>query len=370
MNDDIVHQYLKKGKLLTPDALKELMEKGAIGTNGTGFVVTRTDITAGQTSKRSTIRILKNITDVKNELTADDFARFYKSKYDRMKSIFASRVQKDFVSLNKLDNYRDEVHAIGMVRSMRDQDGKVIIDLEDPTAVVPIVFGKDVLEGTDPQPEEDDVIAVRAVSARSVMYGRQIVWPDVPLRQPATAEGKLIVAPSLHLDEAPDSDITKVFSWIEKQDIESVFFVGDIGDTAEFERLIGQYCYAKTAFVVPGERDTAIQYPSTAVKFSWKNVFSLSNPSIVEINGIRVLLSHSFSPASLKKRYIGRARRITGEDHLTLEEVPDLVLFNHYKDQQVVNYKAVTMVNPGSLLAGTNATIVDLATREVQQVAI
>jgi DNA polymerase II small subunit/DNA polymerase delta subunit B len=106
------------------------------------------------------------------------------------------------------------------------------------------------------------------------------------------------------------------------------------------------------------------------IKFSYNRIIGLSNPSVVEINGINILLTHNFSVSMLKKRYLGKPKRITEEDYLTIDEVPDIVLFNHHQDAQVTNYKSITIVNPGSLLAGTNVTVIDLATREVQQLSL
>src|SRR3989344_2663980 len=104
-NDDIIQQYLKKGKLLTPEAL-EALRSGSVMEDA-GLFVTKSIQTE---KKKDSIRVLKNITEVRTEMTAGDFAGFYKSKYDKMTEIFLSRLQKDFVSLNKISGYREEVH--------------------------------------------------------------------------------------------------------------------------------------------------------------------------------------------------------------------------------------------------------------------
>lgn len=362
MKEDIVQQFLKKGKLLTPEALDEIAEKGAASVIGEGVVVTKRK---PQPETKNEIKILKNVTSTPSEISASDFSRFYKSKYEKMKNIIAGRLQKDFVSLNKIDNYREEVYAIGIVRDIREKDGKIIMELEDPTASIPVVF-----EGSIDDVELDDVIAVRAVSAKNMMFGKQIIFPDVPLRQPKTSTGRICVAPGLHLDEAPRQDVERIFTWIENQNIDNIFFVGDLGDATEFEALVRKYCNNKNVFVIPGEKDARNPYPSPPVKFSYDRIISLSNPSMVEINGIKILLAHNFNPTMLKKRYLGKAKRITEEDNLVVEEVPDIVLFNHSPNTQIVNYKSITLANPGSVMTNTNVIVIDFLTREAEQITI
>ncbi len=365
MKEEIIQKFLKEGKLLTPDALTAIEESGFNNVDRHGLVVTKNVASTRVTTKQDSIRILKNITTTKQEISVEDFARFYKSKYDKMKNIIASRLQKDFISLNKLDNYRDEVYAIGIVRDIREKDGKKIIDLEDPTAVIPIVFEKELADDV----EVDDAIAVRAVSARNTLFGKQVIFPDAPLRQPTTGAGRVCFAPSMHLDEVPRQDAEKVFAWLEKQDINNIFFAGDIGDKKEFETLARKYCYDKNIFVIPGEKDST-GYPQPPLAFSYSKIINLSNPAVVEINGVKILIIHNFGIGMLKKRYLGKPKTITDEDQLPLEDAPDIVLFNHYEDTQITNYKSVTIANPGSLMAGTNVIVIDLSTRDAQQITV
>jgi DNA polymerase II small subunit/DNA polymerase delta subunit B len=359
MKEEIIREFLSKGKLLTPEALEMINNGVAIGDHD-GMLVTSQDIR----DEERPYSIVKNLATYKREITTDDFVRFYRSKYEKIKNILLGRVQKNFISLNKLDNYRNEVHVIGIIKDIRQKESKTVLEIEDTTATTPIIFEKDSVNGV----ELDDVVAIRAVSARNILFGKQIIFPDVPLRQPTIGRGKICMISNLNLHEAPRSDVEKFFSWLGTEDIRSVFVAGNIGDTAAFENYVDRYCANKTIFVVPGERDSKELYPQTAIKFSRDNIISLSNPAIVRVGDINVLLIHDFNTIMLKKRYLGKAKRITEDDYLVLEDIPDIVCYGHSNEPQITNYKAVTIACSGSLMATFRPIVIDLATREASQV--
>ena len=55
------------------------------------------------------------------------------------------------------------------------------------------------------------------------------------------------------------------------------------------------------------------------------------------------------------------------KDFLVLDEIPDLILFGHTHNQEITNYKSITILNPGSLLTEFVPTIIDLETRNYEQ---
>ena len=172
------------------------------------------------------------------------------------------------------------------------------------------------------------------------------------------------------MDEAAVSDLEKFFNWFYQQDIPYLFVAGDIGkDKEELEKMAERYCYNKKVLVIPGNVDDQ-EYPQLAIDFKNKDIISLSNPAMVEINGIKILIIHDFDLAMLKKRYLGKSNVILKEDFLVLDHVPDIVHCGHTHQPQVMNYKSVTIVNSGSLLAEFKPVVVDFSTREVEQVSL
>lgn len=358
IKDQVVKQFLNKGKLLTPQALDMLL-KGESLDSGAGLVITENNV-----KKKQTYKIIKNITSKKTEATAEDFLRFYKSKYEKIRDIFLAKSPKNYVSINKIDDYRTEIHVIGIVRDIKDAEGKKIVELEDLTGSIPAIFEKDLISDLEP----DDVVAVRAVSSKNVLFGKQIIFPDVPLRQPQTAPVKACFLANLNIDEAPKQDIEKLFSWLADQDLHYVFVAGNIGDKAAFQTYAAK-CTGKTFFVAPGEKDTDDGYPQLPISIENENIIALSNPAIIDI-GAKVLLTHNFSVSMLKKRHLGKPKTILDEDRLVLEDVPDAVCFGHSQDSQVLNYKAITIGCSGSMLADFRPVVIDFATREAVQVQI
>ena len=352
MKEEIVQKYLSQGKLLTPSALAALT-KGQPDYVSGQFIVDE----KAEKPHQERFRVLKNITSIKKEITQDDFIRFFRSKYENTKDILITRLQKPFVSINKLSSFRDEVYIICIVRSAKESDGKKILEVEDMTGSISAVFGDDV------DVSVGDVVAIRGISSKNVLFGKQIIYPDVPLRPPKIGTGKACFASGFMIHESPEADVRKFFSWFEGQDIKYLIIAGDVGDLNKFEKFVDEYCRQKTVIFTPGEKDAG-NYPRLPVKFAGNNIISLSDPAIVEINGLNVLLIHEFDVEMLKKRYLGNSRAVLDEDCFVLDHVPDIVCFGHSTGSQITNYKSVTIVTSGSLLAEFRPVVIDFETRE------
>ncbi|MFH0832173.1 MAG: metallophosphoesterase family protein [Candidatus Aenigmatarchaeota archaeon] len=356
--DEIVKKFLDKKKLLTQAALEAIHGKNLddfLGKEYVSLVLEERDFFVHD------VKILKNLTEKLNEITTDDFVKFYKSKYERMREIILSRMKKDFVSLNKLDNFRNEVFVLGIAREIKENGDKKIVEFEDLTATKPIIFD-DISDL-----ELDDVVAIKAISAGNVLYGKGIFYPDIPLREPVKGMDKACFISDMHLEEAPLSGAEDFFKWFSNQAIKYLFVAGDVGDREKFEKLVNEYCIGKSVFSTPG---CGAEYPGLPEKFESKHITSLSNPAMVEINGIKILLVHSLNLNMLKKRYLGKSKIILPEDYLVLDYVPDIVHYGHNHEAQVTNYKSVTLVNSGSLLTDFKPVVIDFATREVEQIKI
>jgi len=362
--EEIIKAFFEKGKLLTPGAIEFLSDK-----NIESFIsddYKKTVLDKADFSLKEHIRVLKNLSELKAEITTEDFIKFYNSKYEKMREIITNRLQKDFISLNKLDSRRDEVHIIGIVKDIKKKEGKKVIELEDMTTTVPVIFVEKDMPGTE-DVELDDVVAAKAVSAGKILYGKKILWPDIPLRQPTIGFDKACFISDLHLDEAPQQDFEKFMEWFSKQNIKYLFVAGDTGDDKIFEKAVGKYCTNTKVFMIPGNADSE-EYPQIPKTYESKHIIPLSNPSIVELNGVKILLIHDMDLKMLKKRYLGKSKTILPEDYLVLNHVPDIVHYGHTHEAQVQNYKSVSLVNSGSLLSTFRPVIIDLETRDVTQV--
>jgi len=355
----IVAQFLQKGKLLTPEALEYIYSRGDMAIDSEGILISLEKLE----NVADSVKILKNLAQKPKEIRTEDFIRFYSSKYERMKNIILNRLQKDFISLNRLDASRNEVFVLGIVKDLKEKDGKKIVELEDLTTSVAIVFD-------EINVELDDVIAVRAISAGKILYGKELVYPDIPIRSPTKGKGKACFVSDLHLEQAPRQDIENFFKWFSSLGIKYLFIAGDTGEKNILDGIVKEYCSDKKIFIIPGEVDSDKEYPQLAEDFSSSNIISLSNPAMVEINGIKILIIHRFGMNMLKTRYLGKSKVILPDDYLALEEVPDIVHCGSTHEPFVTNYKSVTIVNSGSPLSEFRPVIVDFATRDVEQARI
>ncbi len=355
--EEIVLKFLRVGKLLTPRALESATAAAEIP-NVTKLVLDETDFLPA-----AKVRVIKTLEEKPGEITTEDFVRFYKSKYEKMASVIMSRVQKEFVSLNKMPGPGSEVCIIGMVKDAKESSSGHAIELEDMTGTRQVVF-------SEPQKVElDDVIAVSAVTEGNTLIGRRGLYPDIPLRPPAKGRWKGCFVSDLHLKESPSADVEKFFAWLEGSEIQFLFIAGGADDAAKLEALAGKYLRGKSIIVIPGE-DSGKEYPQLPEKFTGRNIISLSNPALVEAGGLKVLLVHKFSMDMLKKRYLGKSNAILPEDYLVLDEVPDIVHCGSTHQPHVYNYKSVTIVNSGSLLSEFRPVIINFETREVEQATV
>ncbi len=357
-----VDAFFKKGRLLTPEAVRYLENKdiNAFLSDSYDAIIDIEDLLATEDK----IRILGNITSKKSEVSTMDIIKFYNSKYEKMRTIILSRMQKNFVSMNKLDAARQEVFVIGIVREIRDNDGKKNVELEDSTGSVTAIFESAETE----ELELDDVIAVQGIAAGKVIFGQKILYPDMPLRQPTKGSGKACFISCLHLDEAPKQDFERFLKWFEWQDIRYLFVSGGIGDTNLFDSLAGSYCKNKKVFAAAGREDG--EAPHIPEDFKSKNIIPLSNPSLVEINGVKILLAHKFETSMLRKRHLENIKPVLAEDAMALEELPDIVGCGSNHQASTSNYKSTTIANAGSLLTDFRPVVIDLATRDIVQLSI
>jgi len=359
----IVEFFIQKGKLITPEVLKfllstrnherimqELSEREK-------FVIEESDLVLFET-KKDKIKILLNITERPSGVSIEDFVKFYRDKYERIKNIITRRFDYRFISLDKIPN-NETSYIIVMVHDVKKERDKTILTVEDLTKKEEIIFLNPV------NVELDDVVIIACRKQGDVVYGERIEYPGIPLRQPTKGYGKVCAISDLHLDEAPLGEFKKFIEKFSESEIKYLIVSGDIGDCEKFKEAVREL-KDKTIFVIPGNKDCK-DYPALPLEIDLDNVVSLSNPSMIEINGIKFLLIHKFNIEMLEKRYLdagGKARFVFRRDYLVLEEVPDIVVFGHTHAPNVMNYKSITLVNPGSLLSEFKPIVIDLSTRE------
>lgn len=356
---DIVKLFLEAGVLLRPGELAWLAEQDErVVKKIAEAPAAKEELARRMAPDTPGFEIIKNLTAKPGKVTAELQGRFLNSRYEQMKALVSQRVARGWVSINRLP-FRGETFLTGIVRNIREGE-KTVIELEDPTGAIPIVF-----EGR-PDVRLDEFAAVRAAAAGKAIFGKEIIYPDIPIRPATLGVGRGCFVSDLHLEEAPLSDARRLFAAVSAEAADWLFVAGDTGDSGLFEELVGN---AQT-FLIPGEADTADAYPQLGLKTSKANIVSLSNPSVVRVGGLAILLCHNFVTEMLRRRHLGPSDEILESDFLILDHIPDIVACGHDHKPLVSNYKATTVVNAGSLLTQPLPVVVDFKTREWKQIRI
>ncbi len=303
MQEEIVKYFFEQGKLLTPQTLEKMIKnQELIKKEYSDFIIEKTD----------NIKILKIQGQKLKEVKTQDFVNFYKSKYEKMKDIITSRIKKDFVSLNNIQN---DCYVIGIVKNIKDNE----IEIEDMTETKKIK-----IENLN-NLELDDVAAFHVKNNICI----EVLYPDIQLRPPTTSYGKVCFISN------PDEVF---FIWFEKQGIDNLFIDSENNTSTYLEK----YCKNKNIFTTTETKKSIL----------------LTKPSIVEINKVKILVTDAFNLMMIKKRYLGKSNNIFKEDFLVMDEIPDIVYTD--KDNKITNYKSITIIN------SKNPVIVDFSTREAK----
>jgi DNA polymerase II small subunit/DNA polymerase delta subunit B len=117
----------------------------------------------------------------KQKFSPDDFVKYYNNKYNTLKDILLKKTGA--LSVNKAADSASPITVIGMVKEMT-QHGFVI---EDPTGEIEVV--------TSPENNisEDDVLAVSGYVREGKLFGKEMIFPDVPLTHASgTIEARLM----------------------------------------------------------------------------------------------------------------------------------------------------------------------------------
>ncbi|MEM7813576.1 MAG: metallophosphoesterase family protein [Candidatus Aenigmatarchaeota archaeon] len=354
---EIVSLFLKAGVLLRQEELEQLSMLGDVEiAEIAGAQEPKAEL--AKRAARFKFDVIKSLTSKPAKITAELQHRFLNSRYEKMKTIASQRIAHSMVSINRLPT-GGEVFIAGIVRDVRES-GKTIVEIEDPTGSVAVIFKE------KPDVRLDEFVTVRATIARRIIFGKELLYPDIPIRKASEGNGRGCFISDLHLEEAPYADARRLAAAISAENVDWVFVSGDVGDVRLYEEIIGD----TQTFVIPGEADTEDKYPMLPLEVKSPRAIALSNPAVIRTGGLNILLCHQFELSMLRKRHLGPSEVILEDDFLALDCVPDIVGHGHDHKPLVSNYKATTLVNAGSLLTRAAPVIVDFCSRQWKQLKV
>ncbi len=364
------------------------------------------------------VRILRDITGRSTcEGTLEDFTRYFRHRFETLgRMLRRKRELAGAQEIGKARRSTREIRIVGMVSDLRaTKNGHRILELEDETDRISVL-----LPQGSPMASEgvvlDEVVGIVGKSNdRDLVIAEQLIRPDVP--NPRTFPGtrdhvRAAFISDVHVGSTTflDEKWAKFGSWIADGDdvARSVRYLVVSGDVVDgigvyprqdeelrIDDIYGQYeALASmvsalpdhvTVIMIPGNHDAVRPaepqpaFPQQIRKLFDSNVIFAGNPSLLSLDGVKVLAYHGRSmddfvssmPGMSYHRPLDAMREMLkmrhlapiyggktpiapeAEDHLIIEDVPDIFVTGHVHAAGVDSYKGVVLVNSSTWQAQT-----------------
>ena len=292
---------------------------------------------------------IKNRPSDRAEGSVSDFVAYFRSRLSRIKEILSShRAYAITQSIGNMKNFmsgREVVVAGILTNRITTKNGNVMATIEDETGEAKIMFmnnpnaeGKRLFESAS-RLINDEVIAIKGKISGPFVIAKEIVWPDVPIRERKVIEDDIAIAfmSDIHVGSKlfMKKNFTKMLSWLNGSvdtksrtlagKIKYIIMGGDVVDgigvypdhdrdlavldiysqyqmLAEYIEAIPDYIHV---FVLPGNHD-AVQrsepqppFPEELLDIKLSNVHMVSNPSTLVLHKLNVLAYHGTSLDSI-----------------------------------------------------------------------
>lgn len=345
----------------------------------------------------------------------EGFNFLFSNRFKKLKKIISYRPEaKMLKSISSLmsTKTKDDLYFCGMLSERRSEKNITKLIVDDPSgSIETIVFDKDlqkVAEGL----LIDQMIMERVNLGKNGGYiVKEIIVPDIPehASNRSKTETYAVFLSDLHIGSKyfMEKELSEFISWLSSPDpiarkIRFVMIGGDIIDgigiypgqdkelvfpTAEEQlnkalEILDKIPKHIKVFMISGNHDPgrrALPQPAIPKKYNsglWEreNFFMLGNPSLVSLNGVRVLMFHGQSiddvvrttpglsfdqPAKVMKHFL-QARHLSPvyggqtplgpetEDMMTVDEVPDIFHAGHVHVVDLDIYRGVLIINSGA----------------------
>jgi len=294
--------------------------------------------------------------DKKKEV--NDFVLHFRERYKVISNILRGREElSDSLSINRLMTREEDskISIIGLIFDKSEtKNGNIILEIEDLTGSIRVIITKRneklFNEAKDLVPDEViGIVGFHKITRKGnyknhVMFGNELIWPDIPLNKElrkSPDDAHAIFLSDIHIgsiDYLPEK-FDKFCSWlngdfemeqeVDVTKIKYLFLVGDVVEGigiypdqdkelvikdikeqyAECARILKKIPSRIKIIICPGNHDaTALAEPQPRVSkdlapdlHEMKNVIMVSNPAVVNIHksedfpGFDVLLYHGYS---------------------------------------------------------------------------
>mgnify|MGYP000273357264 CR=1 FL=1 len=307
---------------------------------------------------------------------------------------------------------KDEVYVCGLVSERRTDRNVTRITLDEPTGSIETIVIDEDLQKTASSLLMDQFVMEKIVASKSGGFiVKDIIMPDIPDHVPnrSKTETFALFVSDLHIGSKffMEKEFSELISWLSSSDpiarkVRFVVIGGDVVDgigiypnqdkelvaldssgqlDLVFEILDKIPKHIKV-FIAPGNHDPgrrALPQPAIPAKYNpslWgrKNFYMVGNPAMISLNGVKVLIFHGQSVDDIVKttpglsydkpakvmQYLLKARHLSPiygaqtpiapelEDHMVIDEVPDIFHAGHVHFVELDLYKGILIVNSGT----------------------
>jgi len=378
----------------------------------------------------------------------EGYGALFASRFNKLRQIMSDRPEskkvKDIESVKSITKNDDELYVWGLVTDRKSDRNITKITVEDPTSSMEIVVFEGDLKDAADTLLMDQFAMFKIVPAKNGgFFAKDIILPDIPehTTNRSKTETYAVFLSDLHVGSKffMEEELSAFIKWISSADpiarkIRFVVIGGDLidgvgvfpGQDKVLDQLTTEDQLQKTfevldkipkhikVFLISGNHDAgrkALPQPAIPKMYNselWdrENFFMLGNPSMVSLNGVKVLMYHGQSiddvvrttpgvsydkPAAVMRHFL-KARHMSPiygsrtpiapetEDMMVIDDVPDIFHSGHVHFVGLDMYKGVLIVNSGAWQRQTDfqesvgitptpgmAIIVNLQTMKVYQ---
>ena len=378
----------------------------------------------------------------------EGYGALFASRFNKLRQIMSDRPEskkvKDIESVKSITKNDDELYVWGLVTDRKSDRNITKITVEDPTSSMEIVVFEGDLKDAADTLLMDQFAMFKIVPAKNGgFFAKDIILPDIPehTTNRSKTETYAVFLSDLHVGSKffMEEELSEFIKWISSADpiarkIRFVVIGGDLidgvgvfpGQDKVLDQLTTEDQLQKTfevldkipkhikVFLISGNHDAgrkALPQPAIPKMYNselWdrENFFMLGNPSMVSLNGVKVLMYHGQSiddvvrttpgvsydkPAAVMRHFL-KARHMSPiygsrtpiapetEDMMVIDDVPDIFHSGLVHFVGLDMYKGVLIVNSGAWQRQTDfqesvgitptpgmAIIVNLQTMKVYQ---
>ena len=356
----------------------------------------------------------------------ENLISYFKSRYEKLSNILQRRPElKTYTKIADIQEDQTDLILIVMVREIRSsKNGHKIVEFEDDTGNISVLFSQknEELFAEAEKLVRDEVVGIvaRKSNDRNFAFGQEIINPGVLRIPEKEMDFGIVFLSDVHIGSLTflEDAFNRFIDWInceygdEKQrqvaeDVKYLIIGGDIVDGIgvypnqdkelaikditeqynEAARFLGNIRSDIKIIIAPGNHDASrVAEPQPAVPeeyakalYELDNVEFISNPGVVSLDGINVLIYHGRSfddlvmavkdfsherndllmEELLKKRHLapiyGERTPLASEleDYLVIDEIPDVFHTGHVHINTYRKFKGIHLINSGTFQTQT-----------------